>query len=907
MNRKRNISVLSDEAFASWCQRLELSDQARAIITRIRTSPPSRHVQSRAGNVSGQYPSRKMGFGLQFESRHNELAAIILMEHDTTVLEYYDQPEPIKLVYQGPQKRVSVRHTPDFFVLRSDSVGWMECKMEEDLVQFAQQHSQRYVRTPDGTWTCPPGVTYAHAVGLSYWLRSSRETNRVYFDNLRSLEEYLIGTPAEVSADSASVIRSLVSHQPGMSLRDLLMAADHATADDVYALLLADRLYVDLHRFDLADPAHVPVFVNAEVAKAYPILTNTATHLPAPALTLQRGMVLWWDSQQWTLFNFGGQEVTLLTPEQRLMSLPRTEFERLWHQGSITGSVSCADEQRRQAAQERLMQVKPADFEVANRRYVALAAQAKGLAPTDVSQRSLQRWQNQFRDAEAKYGNGWLGLLPRWSACGNRLPRLESQVEKLLEDFIANTYETLKQQPMREVYLLLEKEARQKQLPVPSYTTFRQRVAQRPRLEATRKRSGPRLAAASEWYWEIEATTPRHGSRPWGVGHLDHTQLDVELVSASTGRPLGRPWATFLMDAFTRRLLVVYLSFDEPSYRSAMMVLRECVGRYGRLPQTIVVDGGSDFRSTYFETLLTYYHCTKATRPWAKPHYGSVCERLFRTSNSQFIHNLLGNTQVMKQVRQVTKSMQPQEHAVWTLGELYAFLCTWAYEVYDQHEHITLGMSPRGAWALGLTLSGERAHLTTLYGQDFRFLSLPTTRKGTAKVEPGRGVKINYLYYYSQAFSSSVVGGKQVPVRYDPFNIGLAYAYVQGRWVQCICEYYLRLRGHTEREVQLASAELRKRYQNHRGEAAITARRLADLLAEVGTHEALLLQRLHDLEGRSVFARMSGYCVAADLEASSPSCRSTKGEQRREEGTVHAESQESRDEGEALDEYEEYC
>lgn len=79
------------------------------------------------------------------------------------------------------------------------------------------------------------------------------------------------------------------------------------------------------------------------------------------------------------------------------------------------------------------------------------------------------------------------------------------------------------------------------------------------------------------------------------MAHLDHTQLDIELVSARTGRPLGRPWATFFMDAFTRRLLVVYVTFDPPSYRSAMMALRECVWRYGRLPQTLVVDGALIF------------------------------------------------------------------------------------------------------------------------------------------------------------------------------------------------------------------------------------------------------------------------------------------------------------------------
>jgi putative transposase len=142
----------------------------------------------------------------------------------------------------------------------------------------------------------------------------------------------------------------------------------------------------------------------------------------------------------------------------------------------------------------------------------------------------------------------------------------------------------------------------------------------------------------------LEQKTPRHGSRPEEIVHIDHTLLDIELVSSRTGHPLGRPWATFMTDAFSRRLLVVYLTFDPPSYRSGMMALREYVWRYGRLPQTVIVDGGSDFRSTYFETLLAYYDCTKATRPWAHPHYGSVCERLFGTANTQFVDNLIGNT-----------------------------------------------------------------------------------------------------------------------------------------------------------------------------------------------------------------------------------------------------------------------
>ena len=46
-----------------------------------------------------------------------------------------------------------------------------------------------------------------------------------------------------------------------------------------------------------------------------------------------------------------------------------------------------------------------------------------------------------------------------------------------------------------------------------------------------------------------------------------------------------------------------------------MMALRICVLRHGRLPQTIVTDGGKEFASVYFQSLLAAYECTRKTRP----------------------------------------------------------------------------------------------------------------------------------------------------------------------------------------------------------------------------------------------------------------------------------------------------
>lgn len=908
--------MLDDKAFEQWCQNLGLSDQAKAIITQIRTSPPSRHVQSAAGNVSGDFPSQKMKCSIQFESHRDELPFVHLLEHDPQALEFYDQPYgQMKLTYPNKDgtRQVTAKHTPDFFVLREDGAGWTECKMEEQLVRLAEEKPGRFVHNSDGSWSCPPGEAYAKPFGLSYRIFSSREIDWTYVQNLRFLGEYLRGSPPRVPPDVAMAVRTTVMSQPGITLLDLLNSLHRGRADDVYLLILTDQVYVNLTKTPLAHHEHVQVFLNQQVAQTYTTLQSSSGQLPRPyALSITVGAPVVLDGNLWTIFNPGETEVMLLSEDKQFVPVPNETFAELIRTGRLTGLSAHMAPAREEEGRMLLRQASPAALEEANRRYTIITT---GCTPPSSAQpvpaRTVRRWRAQFHEAEVAHGNGLVGLLPRWRDRGNRLPRLDECAEALLETFITTHYETLKQQPKREVYLLLEREAERKNIPVPSYTTFLTRIKQRPRLEQTRKRQGPRAAAQVEpWYWELERTTPKHGDRPWDIAHLDHTLLDIELVSARTGRPLGRPWATFLTDAFSRRLPVVYLTFDPPSYRSCMMIFRECVWRYGRLPHTIIVDGGPDFKSTYFETLLNYYGCIRATRPWAKPRYGSVCERLFGTANTQFIHNLTGNTQIMKQVRQVTKSIAPREQAVWTLGDLYAYLSVWAYDVYDLEIHPALGQSPREAFAMGLARSGTREHLKSLYDDDFQYLSLASTRKGTAQVEPGRGVKINYLYYYSNAFQPREVEETQVPVRYDPFDTGTAYAYVQGRWVQCRSEHYLQLRGHSERELQIASTELRKRHQNHAREAAVTAKRLADFLASAQAHEAILMQRLHDLEARDVFAGMGGYQMQAPGRArettESMSIPSSSAQQNGPKGKQMADEQEIDEDDEDLEDLEEY-
>jgi hypothetical protein len=100
------------------------------------------------------------------------------------------------------------------------------------------------------------------------------------------------------------------------------------------------------------------------------------------------------------------------------------------------------------------------------------------------------------------------------------------------------------------------------------------------------------------------------------------------------------------------------------------------------------------------------------------------------------------------------------------------------------------------------------------------------------------------------------VEGRLVPVRYDPYDAGVAYALVRNRWVKCISEHYSALRGKSERELMLATAELRRRAQQHAGQLTVTAKKLADFLASAEGEHALRVQRSKDREAKDVVARI---------------------------------------------------
>ena len=63
--------MLTSDEISLLCQCLELSSQAQAVLTNIRSSPPTRRVGSGGKKVPVRYLSRKIAVTVQVESRTN--------------------------------------------------------------------------------------------------------------------------------------------------------------------------------------------------------------------------------------------------------------------------------------------------------------------------------------------------------------------------------------------------------------------------------------------------------------------------------------------------------------------------------------------------------------------------------------------------------------------------------------------------------------------------------------------------------------------------------------------------------------------------------------------------------------------------------------------------------------------
>jgi putative transposase len=265
-----------------------------------------------------------------------------------------------------------------------------------------------------------------------------------------------------------------------------------------------------------------------------------------------------------------------------------------------------------------------------------------------------------------------------------------------------------------------------------------------------------------------------------------------------------------MIDESLGKALAFHLAFEPPSTASCLSVLRECAKRHGVLPGCITLDGGKEFRSVGLEMLMARYGVIVEIRPPTKPRFGSVIERLFSKLGTQLLYQLVGNNLRTKNPRTVAIANDPRGQALWTLRELQDALELYLYWGYEAGHDAAISRAQAEAFAKGMQKGDERAGREINDYDAFVISTLPTTPSGEAKVQPRRGVRIKYIDYWCDEFRNPKIEGTKVAVRYDPYDIGTAYAWVDDRWVICRSIYHRNLKDLSAKEIRIASKEIRR-------------------------------------------------------------------------------------------------
>jgi len=167
----------------------QLSPTAQTYITQVRSTDPSRMVGVHAKrNVSSWVPSKKMGgITISTESRSAERCFSLLCEYDERILEFWDQPDLVKVERTDRNGRENKgSYTPDFLVLSIDGPCVVEVKPEDKIKKLMAIYPNDWEEV-NGEYLYRPAVNAFEKIGLQHRVFAYKNSMRCKAINLDML------------------------------------------------------------------------------------------------------------------------------------------------------------------------------------------------------------------------------------------------------------------------------------------------------------------------------------------------------------------------------------------------------------------------------------------------------------------------------------------------------------------------------------------------------------------------------------------------------------------------------------------------------------------------------------------------------------------------------------------------
>lgn len=769
--------------------------EAAAQYIRNASERPSRAPSGYTSNTF-KVPVTDYGYVITTESRGWEFPAALTLFSRPDVFRVFEQPGRLVIhVNDGTSHPYTIPYTPDFLVLTRDGIEVYEVKPAAKLAQGCLTSPNRYQSGADGRYRSAPVEAFFSAWNITYYIISEQNLDPNLVKAALFLRPYVNTVPAsEFSHEEVQAVIGTVSDRPGITVGELPIDQPPRRVELALHLIANGVVYTPLSKADMEKPQELRLYNNPREELAHSILTGSTfaqpTDLKGLGYQLVEGAELHLKHngklRQYIVHSLGKAAVTLRAGDNLIKMSHTAMLDAGAKFTAIRGAASTVEARYRAASREdrlvylhRRLSVTP---------YLP-GGRLAGMPPDD---RSVRRWRDAFLENERMGLPGDLALFPSIHERGNRACRMDQDVfDKLIEliktkqlrPTSAGSYTPT----MIRNLLIAARENGEIKGRIPSLATVCHHCNRGRHYTKALIQGGKRFAEPfAPMFPPSSVLGSPHGQRTWMITHVDTTVMDLSEAHPNQDHEIRKSHLMKLVDAFSGEELAAHRFEGSPNAMCVRELLLHCFELHQRLPAAIVCDHGKEHKNTWLEKACALLGIILIYRPVSDPRKGAPVETTFSTLCKQLLHQLSGNTALLKHARLVTRAVDPRGFTLWSREEIDALL----------EEYLTLRNnlprqrkpSPR-AIARATDLKYGRAPLPNLSAPQVREALMPLVPRFTRKVSKRGTIYCNKHTYHSKELEEFI--GENVEVRSEPLANGIApevvYAYPTGqrRTIEC--------------------------------------------------------------------------------------------------------------------------
>jgi putative transposase len=456
----------------------------------------------------------------------------------------------------------------------------------------------------------------------------------------------------------------------------------------------------------------------------------------------------------------GGQFDRFFHSDTQELDIVNLDDVKLSLEGEIDQKyIDTITDQDWKIAQERYAIIKPVlDFEKENRLDISKVTFIKTIAEEhEIGYVSIYRWLNIYNSTSLISS-----LIPNRSSGGRGQSRLDSIIEKIINETIKDSYLTSQKKSKKKTAEEVLRRCKNAEINPPHVNTIYNRIRSLDKKYVLNKRIG-----YLETSQKVDPVPGKYteAKYPLDIIQIDHTELDIMVVSEENRCAISRPYITLAIDVYSRMVAGLYISLDSPGSIGTGMCLSNSILPKDNIcekfdlkaewpiwgvMQALHMDNAIEFKSNMLIKAAQEYGIIINWRPKGKARFGGHIERLLGTLSKQ-IHALPGTTFNDTKFRQNYNS---EAKATMTLSELEKWLHIQIVDIYHQNKHKGIGTSPILKYTEGIFGSANQEGiglpLLNFDSEKIRMDFLPYFERTIQRT----GVVIDHINYYSDIFKN---------------------------------------------------------------------------------------------------------------------------------------------------------